>query len=185
MFPAIFIQCEWQEYYIYKHWNIYLISSWGSFTFLSNEKGYSVQDSLQIIETNSFCTSRTGKISQYFQECLLKWLSEFISGSVFTPLNSHFLLIITHWFLMAQMSAESKFQNHVYENKCEAHIIKHLLKKLLVQLSTRGTETMAVLPTTIKHLTLTSKYKLVVMGQYFLTVLMLIVYLWKSNTDCS
>lgn len=86
---------------------------------------------------------------------------------------------------MAQMSAESKFQNHVYENKCEAHIIKHLLKKLLVQLSTRGTETMAVLPTTIKHLTLTSKYKLVVMGQYFLTVLMLIVYLWKSNTDCS
>lgn len=43
---------------------------------------------------------------------------------------------------MAQMSAESKFQNHIYESKGEAHTTKHLLKKLLVQLSTRGTETM-------------------------------------------
>lgn len=67
MFPAIFIQCEWQEYYIYKHWNIYLLSSWGSPTSLSNEKGYAVHDSLQITEMNSFCASRTGKVSQYFR----------------------------------------------------------------------------------------------------------------------
>lgn len=82
------------------------------------------------------------------------------------------------------MSAESKFQNHIYENKGEAHIIKHLLRKLLVQLSTRGTETMAVLPTTTEHLTLTSKYKFLAMSQYVLRLLTLIVYFWKSNTDC-
>lgn len=29
-FLIIFIQCEWQEYYSYKHWNNHFISSWGS-----------------------------------------------------------------------------------------------------------------------------------------------------------
>jgi len=59
---------------------------------------------------------------------------------------------------MAQIFEEAKFQNHTYENKCEDHIIKHLLKQLLVHLSTRTTETTAVLPSTVKHLTLASKY---------------------------
>jgi len=28
------------------------------------------------------------------------------------------------------MSAESKFQNHIHENKCEAHMIKQVLKEI-------------------------------------------------------
>lgn len=77
---------------------------------------------------------------------------------------------------MAQIFEEIKFQNRIYENKCETHIIKHLLKELLVQLSPTGTKTIAVLPTTVKHLTLTSKYKFVVINHCFLKVLIMIVY---------
>lgn len=101
---------------------------------------------------------------------------------MFTPPNGHFLL--THWFVMAQIFEEVKFQNCIYENKCEAHIIKHFLKELLMQLSTMETKTIAMLPTTLKHLTLTSKYKFVVINHCFLEVLIMIVYFWKSNTDC-
>lgn len=79
------------------------------------------------------------------------------------------------------MSAGSKFQNHVYENEDETHKIKQLLKKLLVQLPTRGTETMAVLPATIKHLTWTSK-QIPCNKSRFLRVLTLIVCFWKSYT---
>lgn len=78
---------------------------------------------------------------------------------------------------MAQIFEEIKFQNCIYENKCEAHIIKHLLKQLLVHLSTRRTETTAVLPSTVKHWTATSKYTIFfVMEWCFLEVLILIVY---------
>lgn len=81
---------------------------------------------------------------------------------MFTPPNGQYLLRTTYCFLTALMSAESKFQNHVYENEDETHKIKQLLKKLLVQLPTRGTETMAMLPATVKHLTWTSKQRFIV-----------------------
>lgn len=45
---------------------------------------------------------------------------------------------------MAWMSAESKFQNHIYENEGEAR------NQAIAQLSTWAAETVAVLPTTIK-----------------------------------
>lgn len=100
---------------------------------------------------------------------------------MFIPPNGQYLLRTTHCFLTALMSAGSKFQNHVYENEDETHKIKQLLKKLLVQLPTRGTETMAVLPATIKHLIWTSK-QIPCNKSRFLRVLTLIVCFWKSYT---
>lgn len=101
---------------------------------------------------------------------------------MFTPQNGQYLLRTTHGFFVALMSTESKFQNHVYENEDEAHKIKQLVKKWLVQLPTRGTETVAVLPAPVKHLTWMSRQNCGNKAD-FSSVLILISNFWKSNTD--
>lgn len=178
MFPAIFIQCEWQVYHIYKHWNIYLISSWGSFTFFKQWK-------------RIFCTGvcKSRKQIPSAQVELRKFHSIFRNVCSNNSVVSYQALCLhpprgcryNHTLIFNGMDVCRKQlpESRWWQSN---HIAKCSLQNLLEQFSARAPEATAALPTTRKHRTVASKHKRSVPSLCSFRAWPACP--WRSDTDC-